>query len=272
MSDLPMPQPPLNAGVALSPERASTTACAQSRNQYYLAPLVFPCLTRQGAVFLDLNRNRYLGIGSSEVRILVRNVQGLQWKPMQHDEAPEEADSERRLLTDLVERGILLTSNCPPSDVKSDAISLDGDLACIGDGDAIAAEPSASLSQWAVFLSSLAFSAAQLHLLPLRAVVRSVHSRRTAVISKGYQFDVQVAAELVRIFRSIRPYFFLAKDHCLLHALTLVNFLSHYGHYPAWVFGVSSDPWMAHSWVQHGSLLLDSTPETVCSLDVILAV
>ena len=52
----------------------------------------------------------------------------------------------------------------------------------------------------------------------------------------------------------------------------LVKFLASYQVHPTWVIGVRTKPWAAHSWVQQGTLLLDSNPEEVCEYTAILAI
>jgi hypothetical protein len=46
---------------------------------------------------------------------------------------------------------------------------------------------------------------------------------------------------------------------CLFDSLALIEFLAQHGLYPTWVFGVTSDPFMAHCWVQEGDTLLNDT-------------
>jgi Transglutaminase-like superfamily len=84
--------------------------------------------------------------------------------------------------------------------------------------------------------------------------------------------DIFRMATMVDVFRQLRCWVFAAEGRCLLHALTLVNFLSAYGLHPEWVFGVSTQPWAAHSWVQWGQFLLDTNPEKVCPYTPILIV
>jgi len=87
-----------------------------------------------------------------------------------------------------------------------------------------------------------------------------------------HEFPEQRAVELVCLFRRLRPLAFTAKDQCLFHALALVRFLAFYSVFPVWVVGVRTRPWAAHSWVQQGTLLLDSNPEHVCEYTPILSV
>lgn len=185
-------------------------------------------------------------------------------------ETSGEHDSDADLLDSLLREGLLSITAVETSDVVSTDVPLDGPLVSIGE-EIIATSP-VRFRHVAVFLFYLFRSAASLRCLTLKSIVRRVYRRRSATIAAGYMFDLSRVSALVDVFRSVRPYFFIARDHCLLHALTLVDFLAHYGEYPIWVFGVATDPWTAHSWVQQGNFLLDSNPEKVCSLNPILAI
>lgn len=241
--------------------------------RYFMSPLIFTSVTRQGVVLLDLKRNRYLGLSHSDAVVLSRNVAGFP-APDERDELGKTQQMEHATLTAILEtflrRGIVTTRSAPRGNIVSGVVSLHGSLVSIGDEiTARAVNPGRHV---AAFLFSLLWSWASLRCLPLRFIVRHVYRRHAAAIGKRYTFSVSRASALVDAFRQIRPYFFLAKEHCLLHALTLVNFLAHYGEFPLWVFGVSSDPWTAHSWVQHDHYLLDCNPESVCGLEPILAI
>jgi len=238
-----------------------------------MSPLIFTSVTRQGAVLLDLKRNRYLGLSHSDAVVLSRNVEGfpaLDRRP-EFGEAPQvEHANHAAILETFLRRGIVTMRFTPTGNIVSSVVSLHGSLVSIG--DEITAQAVSPGRHLPAFLFSLLWSSACLRCVPLRFIVQHVYRRHSAAIAKGYTFSVSRAAALIDGFRLIRPYFFLAKEHCLLHALTLVNFLAHYGEFPLWVFGVSSDPWTAHSWVQQDHYLLDCNPESVCGLEPILAI
>jgi hypothetical protein len=84
--------------------------------------------------------------------------------------------------------------------------------------------------------------------------------------------DIGKLAAMVDVFRRLRPFVFAAEGRCLLHALTLIRFLSHYQLHPEWVMGVKTQPCGAHSWVQWDRYLLDSNPEKVCGYTPIMMV
>lgn len=59
-------------------------------------------------------------------------------------------------------------------------------------------------------------------------------------------------------FITLRP-FYPRQYRCIFDCLALLTFLSNWGLFPNWVFGVSADPFSAHCWVQHNHLVLCDT-------------
>jgi hypothetical protein len=242
----------------------------ESHSTYCIAPLVFHSATRHGIVFLDLMRNRYSGLMRSDALRLSKYVDGIPMVDTWLGEFPESNTKDAALLDSLLTAGVLTRTPTGIREIVSTPVPLNGALTSIG--DEIAGNANVNLWQIGVFLIYLISSAASLRLLPLRHVVRVVHRKRLAALAKGYKFNLSRAADLVATFRGIRPYFFLPKDKCLLHALTLTRYLAHHGEFPVWVLGVKTDPWAAHSWVQQGDFLLDCNPEKVCHLEQILGI
>ena len=237
---------------------------------YRIAPLVFTSATRHGLIFLDLMRNRYSGLVRCDALTLSKYVDGIPAVDSSLGECSESNTKDAALLDALVAAGVLTRAPTATREIVSTPVPLNGPLTSIG--DEIAGTPDVNAWQIAVFLIYLISSAVALRLLPLRHVVRVVHRKRLAALAKGYKFNVSRAADLVATFRGIRPYFFLPKDKCLLHALTLTRYLAHHGEFPVWVLGVKTDPWAAHSWVQQEDFLLDCNPEKVCHLEQILGI
>ena len=73
-------------------------------------------------------------------------------------------------------------------------------------------------------------------------------------------------------YMRLRPFFFTAHDKCLHDSLTLIRFLARRGMFPAWVIGVRTRPFAAHSWVQSASLVLNDVHEHVRTYTPILVV
>src|SRR5690606_8203687 len=260
--------PATSAPEQTCPERSGR----QDKSCYFLAPLVYVACTRQGVVFLDLRRNRYSGLDAASAQAVTRIVKGF---PPCHeprdrpeselaasDDAPDNADA-------LVSKGLL--SRCAPSNQHIFSLVADtqGDLISIG--DELDCTTTIRAHHAAAFLIACAAAKLALTCVPLHVTVARVRARRLAARSAP-EFDPMRAAELTSVFRRLRPYFFTPKGNCLFHALALTNFLSRYGLFPMWVFGVKTDPWGAHSWVQEGDFILDTNPEKVCEFTPILAV
>ncbi|WP_447756582.1 lasso peptide biosynthesis B2 protein [Sphingopyxis fribergensis] len=82
--------------------------------------------------------------------------------------------------------------------------------------------------------------------------------------------DAEEVRELVEIFRKVRPLFMNRRDKCLLDALTLIEFLARFDVYPSWNFGVRTNEFLAHCWVQDEGLVYDDDLENVCDYNVIM--
>jgi hypothetical protein len=237
--------------------------------QYWIPPHVRACSTAASTILLDLKRNRYFGIGADETRALY--TLALNWseanahaleevEPLAPETAVPIADA-------LVEAGLLSREAPADAAIANGIIDLGGTLTSVGHELDRAARM--HYSHVINFLRAWGWTGRALRSRPLYAIVREVGERK---LCAPEYFDEQRAIELVGIFRRLRPHIFSARNQCLFHALALVSFLARYDVYPTWVIGVRLRPWAAHSWVQQGSLLLDSNPEQVCEYMPILAV
>lgn len=241
----------------------------KSARQYWMPPHVRACPTVTGAVVLDLKRNRYFGLGIHETRALF--ALELDWsKANLHATSllePMPLDAAMRIAEDLVEAGLLCRDAPTDGVLTPSAIDLSGTLTSVG--HQINRAVIIRLGHIIHFLRACTWAKHAVRSRTLYSVACQVSSNKSQC-REG--FDIERAIELACIFRRLRPFTFTAKDQCLFHALALVKFLSCYQVFPTWVIGVRARPWAAHSWVQEGSLLLDSNPEHVCEYTPILTV
>lgn len=240
---------------------------------YYLANHIFACATPYGAVFLDLRRNKYFALNVSDVTSLVDEVLDWPAKPSTDENASAPSvDAPRRnaLVRSLLEANVLRPYQASERGIARATFPLDGELSSVG--DEIIAKTQVRPAHVVSFLFSLLSAIVSLRFLSLNFTVRFVHKRKVRAIAAGYCFDPHRAAQLTCVFRRLRPYLFSANGHCMLHALALVNFLAKYGEFPAWVLGVRTEPFGAHSWVQYENLLLDTNPAKVCPYNPLLSV
>lgn len=228
------------------------------------------CATHDGVVFLDLFKDRYLGLNRHHATALAAAVRG--WGDAFHiAETAKSSDGVDPLdvATWLENQGLLTRDPSKGRPVESLKLTSKATLVALGTDT----ESSTPLGAADVlnFLSACTSAALTLQVLGLRRAVQGVRVRKKLRAPLAH-LDQSRATELVLLFRRLRVYLFTSKDRCLFHALALVNFLAKYDIFPFWVLGVKTAPFAAHSWVQYDDLVFDSTPEDVCFYRPILAV
>jgi len=249
---------------------------------------VHVCVTPDGSVLLDLKRDKYFGLGRTETLLLVATVPD--WpKPVwgggpcgvrQESEVKAGALS---LCESLLKDGFLVRDvdvGSLGAERRREALrprgaaeirpDMKGEWISIGDELEVA-----STVGWRDvfnFLWSYFWVRGSLALRPFTATVESMRVLKARRSDDRHAWHCHRVAVLVDVFRRLRPFVFAAEGRCLLHALTLVKFLSRYDFHPEWMIGVTTQPWGAHSWVQWGNFLLDTNPEKVCGYIPILAV
>ncbi|MEJ1961796.1 MAG: lasso peptide biosynthesis B2 protein [Gammaproteobacteria bacterium] len=234
---------------------------------YLLAKHAYLCVADNHVVFLDLRRDQYSAIDPAEAPTLRNLVRG--W-PVGPDtlEVPPSQETLQQLLDDG-----LLTEDC---EVGKDAAPVQ------------LPEPRYELHSARVPLlrvaprhylnMTLAWLTVtyQLRYRPLEETVLKA-KRRSELGRADFPFDPQRAAPLIAIYRTLQPRLFSPIDACLRNSLTLLQFLSRYGLFPTWTFGVRMEPpasnlLLAHSWLQQQSIVLNDTVHHIRQYVPILAV
>lgn len=242
---------------------AQSPSCLSQR--YWLHKSVYACSTPDGVILLDLKRDDYIGIRGADANVLADLVfgwPGNQRGAGQHRTSSEECD---RLLESMMREGLITLdaqSGRPATPAAVDPISL---TPCSQDTN----ERRITARDLITFLVACATAAVELWVLPFERVVWNAQNRTATAPTADISCEL---LELVNVFARLRSYSYTAKDHCLFHALALKTFLARYGFSVQWVIGVSSAPFSAHSWVQVKDVVLDDSPEEVCSFTPILAV
>lgn len=239
---------------------------------FWIAEGVHVCLVNEGAIFLDINRNKYFGVSASEVAALRISV--IDWPTNSRDgfsNAPSSSRTEALETCRKLEQAGLLQAEKPRRLVSySEEPELDCPLIAVG------RHTSADLSLRVndVFDVFNAYSKAwrNLKFRAFRSVVRALQESKLNGMRNVRPPAPDALIEKVSLFSAARPYVFTANGRCLLHALTLIYFLQRYDIYPNLVIGVRTRPWGAHSWVQYQNMILDSDPEKVWDFTPILAI
>jgi hypothetical protein len=114
------------------------------------------------------------------------------------------------------------------------------------------------LDVFSVTISTLA----RLEACTLQEVLRSLCKYRQSASSRALPLPGgstnKSSAKAATAFLRARVYVPI-ETRCLLDSLAMVRFLAKRGHRASVVFGVTSDPFSAHCWVQDGDLLLNDS-------------
>ena len=237
---------------------------------YLLAPHVYPCVSGQHVVLMDLERDKYVAVAPAHR--LASWVRGWPVGALQSGDAPAHpphggADD---LVSQMLAHGMLVTDphlGKPASPVRiaraeRSLVEFDFD-----------APPQVSAAHLWRFAGSCLRAQLALKLRPIQSIVEAVRNGRARRAARGVQeADLARLRALVGAFGRLRPIFYTLRSACLLDSLTLLNFLGAENIHPDWVFGVKTEPFDAHCWVQQGEVLLNDVPDRVRQYAPILVV
>jgi hypothetical protein len=236
---------------------------------YLLAPHVYPCISGQHVVLMDLERDKYVAVApahrlASWVRGWPVGVVDTSDSPRNPDGAPD------ALVSQMLAHGMLVTDPyvgkpaVPVATVRPQRSLVEFDLDT---------RPKTTTAQLWRFGRSCLRAKLSLKLRPIQSIVEAVRDRKARRAGGHSQADdPERLRPLVTAFTRLRPLFYTLRAACLLDSLTLLHFLSAEGVHPDWVFGVKTEPFDAHCWVQQGELLLNDVPDRVRQYSPILVV
>ena len=236
-----------------------------AEQKYWLTPHVHVCVTGDYAVLLDLRRDKYIGIGREHMPALAAAVIG--W-PTTAQSEPEPGPSAKQLLHQMLAADMLTSDSVIGKQVRPPTLSRPQFAAIEAD---LEYRPQIAVRNVLQVSIAAAQARALLKWRPIEAVVARVQRRKEQQRAAS-EFDLDAARPLVESFLYLRPLFFTTKDECLFDSLVLVELLAGRHLFPVWSFGVSTNPFRAHSWVQAGDRVLNDLPERVCLFTPILVV
>jgi transglutaminase superfamily protein len=229
--------------------------------RYWLPHHVYVCRVRDTVVFLDLASDRYQSIHGEQMRALGAVVHG--WPA---DTAPGAAARGSNLAEQLRAKGLLTLEASRGKPATPADLGLSDVPVAVGT-DRMHARPIR-------FRDIVNFLFAWIRVIwrqrrgTLHAMVTTLQLRKQH--RSSIACDEEKLVELVCVFRRLRCYAFTAREHCLFNALVLMEFLARYDVHPTFVMGVRLMPWGAHSWVQHGPMVLNATPSSIRDFTPIL--
>lgn len=231
-----------------------------------LANHVRACVVGDQMIFLDMQRNKYVGVGGSNVPALSAAVLGTS----QGDHAPPLPSSpevmnewlsrlrSQKLLSDTGDHETMKRPTLiePIAGLDTEDVRSDG-------------------HDWRHLVrlwQSTSITTAWLRRHTLADIADRVVYLRERRSNCRFIDDLEAMRVAVGTYLRLRPFALSTHDRCLNDSLTLVHFLASHGLFPRWVIGVSVNPFCAHSWVQSGSVVLNDAPERVRRYRPILVV
>jgi hypothetical protein len=237
---------------------------ADELSAYYLSRDVFFCRADRSWIFLDVRNDKYFAIPTSEAECLARAIERTQ-QPHLSQSADLPAQT-IELAKDLTHRGVLCTD--PRQARTLEATEFTRPTSTVqGDERSASSVPASDLVH---VLAHTMLAHLQLRLLPFRSIVRSVARNATPKSTSAHGFDTVAAARLIQIYNAARP-MFPRKYLCLFDCLALLRWFHAHRLYPAWVFGVTEDPFSAHCWLQSDSIVLNDNLDRVNAYTPIMA-
>lgn len=239
---------------------------------YFLSPHVHVCVAGKQVILLDLERDKYLAVAHPHP--IGRWVRGWPLPPAApvaavHDgAAPPVPGPENGLLASMISQGLLVTD--PALGKEAAPVVADEPKAALVEDD-LHVRPRTSLGQLWNFLAAYTTAQRSLRRRPIKEVVQAARLRKERARGASGP-DIATIRELVTAFVHLRPLFYTAHNACLLDSLTLTHFLARYGVFPTWVFGVKTDPFHAHCWVQQGDFVFNDSPDFIKRFSPILVV
>lgn len=236
---------------------------------YLLSEHVYACQSGSHVILLDVLRDQYLAVDAESARLLTESVYG--WPTFASGAASTVMADARRDTTirRFLAEGLLTTD---PRAAKKPAKELIEPPSKALLEQNPETTPVIQPRYVPDFLLSFGLAAAMLRLRHFAKVVTRVRARREREAANSGDLDLGDAAELVAAFDALRPFAFASKDACLLHALALLEFLSLHRIFPSWVFGVRTEPFAAHCWVQHRDVVFNDVPDYVSRYTPIMAI
>jgi hypothetical protein len=217
-------------------------------------------------VLLDLKRNKYLGLSGADANALARRVVDLP----KCDETSSAVDDGAiaELFEEMSSAGMLCRSAEQGAFYPSFAVAAPAAALIDGYSDVTTRIAAREL---ACFVTAALSAKWLLRSFSLERIARRIRARRLRRQSDAPP-DIERLRCLVAGFAKMRTFAFTASNECLFDSLVLSEFLSRYWIFPHWVFGVTTNPFAAHCWLQQGSVVINDSPEHVRRFSPIMSI
>ena len=218
--------------------------------EFHIAGHIFPALTDQHLVLLDIHADSYILAGPDEKKVLENIIK---------NSAPQPG----KTLTGLLEQNILTTDlDCA---LRTDGLRSPLSVEYLpAQNERMRYSLDQQHAKKTGNILKLLWASAQTlmmrRFLPFHKMLEVVGKRKQKnhhdTVETGSSKDIE---DLLDFFRRYRVLFYTPKDHCLFDSLCLINFLALFDIFPDWVFAVRMGPFEAHCWVQYKQDIYNDT-------------
>jgi hypothetical protein len=245
--------------------RMMTADALRPTSRYFLSRHAFACETGRHVVFLDLKHGMYSVVEPEDVTVLRERVRG--WPTEWVDRRAADRVDDDEVIEMLVREGLLTANAALGKDASLPRLETPTDTFLTP-----RVWPNIDRRDVRNFVAAWARTTLTLRVVPISWLVRRARLRKAREAAGAPESDPARVRQLTSIHMALQPLFYDAKDACLRNSLTLIEFLSRYRIYPTWAFGVRVGPFAAHSWVQHGSILLTDPVDHVKTFTPIMVI
>jgi hypothetical protein len=241
----------------------STTTPIQP--EYRLADHVRACHVDGQVILLDLQRDKYIGVGGPLTSALSMRISG--WPVSTPDSSQPNGDEMERWVGNLRNQAMLVSASTPAPAYESLASPHDSLSHCEH-----AHAPGVSWRRFLALAHAAVLTSHWLKRHRMATIARKLSALRPVYAWAGEVGQRRELRHASAWYQRMRPLVITSHDKCLHDSLTLLRFLAAEKLYPSWVVGVRTRPFAAHSWVQSGDLVLNDTHEYVRGFTPILVV
>lgn len=240
---------------------------ASSSQPMRLASHVRACHSDAQVILLDMRRNKYLGVSGAASNALADRVEGWPTGSQRTDTCAAPA-AVTALTQRLFAQGLLTNGTSEPLPditIEEATSSVDFEHAELDAG--------IGARRLGRFVLSAAVAALWMRCRSLHSIATAVAARRERLQERATASgSLEAMRDSTAAYERLRPLVYTAQDRCLHDSLALIGFLASEGVFPRWVIGVKTHPFGAHSWVQHGGIVLNDQHENVRRYSPILVV
>lgn len=234
---------------------------------YFLSTDSYICLDRRYCIFLDAGTDKYLAVARQTIDSLAPWLcaSRTSLSPVSPTSIPPELAT---IADDLVRLGALTTSQCNgklfrAQDIQKPTCDMPTSTRCPEFRFAL---PLAPAIAWASLWASQRLSNHS-----LMSTIQCILHRRAAYAKSSPEVDLLYTSVLVKAFNRWHG-FFSRPQACLYQSLSLLHFLCTFNIFPSLVFGVISDPFQAHCWLQHREMVINDRLSRVADFTPVMLV